>query len=533
MMEQRLSPRRIGFIMSGVMLSLLLAALDNTVVGTAMPRIIRDLKGMEYYSWPFTAYMLFSASIIPIAGKLSDIYGRKLIDLIGMIIFIVASALCGLSANMIQLIIFRGFQGLGGGVLVSSAFIIVGELFSPRERGKYMGFVASMFGVASVLGPTVGGFITDRLSWRWVFYVNLPLGFFAFFVLLIGLPLLKHHEEERRIDLAGVTAFLLAVFPLLLAFSAGGKEYPWLSPVIIGLFTFSGLMFLLFLSLERRSREPLLPLSLFRNGIFSVSVAASFLASAGLFGAVIFIPLFAQAIMGASATGSGVITTPMMLGMIVAAIVTGIVSGRLRRYRPIGLAGFACAFVGMVLLARMGSSTSHGLLMFNVVLVGLGIGMTIPIFNVSVQNAFPLRQLGAVTSALQFFRNMGGTVSSAILGSVMLASYEGRLKSLSLASMPVEVQRLLKDTKTLRNPSAIERIKSLLPRSSTDQLDSIMMQAKSALAVSILDVFLICVFIFLAGLLITIFLNEKEVRKGVESHRGRPSATAGKTAERS
>jgi EmrB/QacA subfamily drug resistance transporter len=533
MVEQKLSQRRIWFIMSGVMLSLLLAALDNTVVGTAMPRIIYDLKGMEYYSWPFTAYMLFSASIIPIAGKLSDIYGRKLIDLVGMIVFIIASALCGLSTNMIQLIIFRGFQGLGGGVLISNAFIIVGELFSPRERGKYTGYVASMFGVASVLGPTVGGFITDRLSWRWVFYVNLPLGFFAFFVLLIALPLLKHHEEERRMDLVGVATFLLAVFPLLLAFSGGGKEYPWLSPQILGLFTFSGLMFLLFLSLERRSREPLLPLSLFRNSIFSVSVAASFLASAGLFGGLIFIPLFAQSIMGATATGSGVITTPMMLGMIVAAIATGIVSGRLRRYRAIGLVGFASAFVGMMLLARMGLSTSHGLLMFNVVLVGLGMGMIIPIFNVSTQNAFPLRQLGAVTSALQFFRNMGGTISSAILGSVMLASYDRRLKALSLASLPHEVQGLLKDTRNLRNSTAIERIKSLLPSSLTDQFDKIVMQAKSALAVSILNVFLICVFIFLAGLLVTIFLNEKEVRKGVESHRTKPSTIAGETAKRS
>ena len=484
-----------------------------------MPRIIRDLKGMEYYSWPFTAYMLFSASIIPIAGKLSDIYGRKLIDLIGMIVFIVASALCGLSANMIQLIIFRGFQGLGGGVLVSNAFIIVGELFSPRDRGKYTGLVASMFGVASVLGPTVGGFITDRLSWRWVFYVNLPLGFFAFLVLLIALPLLKDPEEKRRMDLGGVIAFLLAVFPLLLGFSGGGKVYPWISPQIIGLFTLSGLMFAVFLSLERRSREPLLPLSLFRNGIFSVSVAASFLASAGLFGAVIFIPLFAQSIMGATATGSGVITTPMMLGMIVAAIVTGIVSGRLRKYRPIGLLGFASAFAGMALLARMGSSHSYGLLIFNVVLVGLGIGMTIPIFNVSAQNAFPLRQLGTVTSALQFFRNIGGTISSAILGSIMLASYDGRLKTLSLGSMPQEVQGLLRDGKILTNPTAIERIRSLLPPSLTDQLENIIRQAKSALALSILNVFLICVFIFLAGLVLTFFLNEKEVRKGVEVHR--------------
>src|SRR5208337_2200469 len=262
MVAHTLSPKRIWLIMSGVMLSLLLAALDNTIVGTAMPKIIHDLHGMAHYAWPFTSYMLFSTSIIPISGKLADIYGRKRIDLIGLVIFLSASALCGLSASMTQLILFRGLQGIGGGTLISNAFIIVGEIFPPKKRGKYVGLVSAMFGVASVLGPTVGGWITDSLSWRWVFYVNLPIGFVAFFILFIVLPPLKRHEGNRQLDPLGIVTFLLAVFPLLLGFSEGGKEYPWLSLPIIAAFVLSAVMFTAFIYSQTKSREPLLSLAL-------------------------------------------------------------------------------------------------------------------------------------------------------------------------------------------------------------------------------------------------------------------------------
>ncbi len=518
MISHSLSPKKIRLIMTGVMLSLLLAALDNTIVSTAMPKIIRDLHGMEHYAWPFTAYMLFSTSIIPIAGKLADVYGRKNVDLIGMSVFLIASALCGLSGSMTQLIIFRGLQGIGGGTLISNAFIIVGEIFPPRQRGKYIGLVASMFGVASILGPSVGGVITDSLSWRWVFYVNVPVGFLAFFMLLFFLPSLKQREGKRRIDIMGIASFLFAVFPLLLGFSEGGRDYAWSSPQEVGLFTFSAVMFGLFIFIESRAEEPLLSLDLFKNKVFSVSVITSMLSGAGMFGTVIFIPLFAQSVLGTSATASGFITTPMMLGVMGASSLGGILISRLNRYRPIGLIGFLVALIGSALLAFMGTHVSYPFLLFSLLLLGAGTGVSIPVFTMAAQNVFPSGQLGVVTSALQFFRNMGGTVSSAIFGSVMLASLDGRLKVLSMASVPERLQVFLKDPKFLGNPDAIGRIRNTMPEGLLRAFNLVLGQAKTALALSIQSVFLISIFILGTGFIITLFLNERRIQKAVDEH---------------
>lgn len=519
MIAHTLSPKRIWLIMSGVMLSLLLAALDNTIVGTAMPKIIHDLHGMAHYAWPFTSYMLFSTSVIPISGKLADLYGRKRIDLIGLVIFLSASALCGLSSSMTQLIVFRGLQGIGGGTLVSSAFIIVGEIFPPRQRGKYTGLVSAMFGVASVLGPTVGGMITDSLSWRYVFYVNLPFGFIAFFVLLAVLPSLRHHEGKRRLDPWGIATFLLAVFPLLIGFSEGGKEYPWRSPQIVGTFVFSAMMFASFIYVQTVSPEPLLSLALFRSGIFSVSAIGSFLGSAGMFGAVIFIPLFAQSVLGTSATKSGFLTAPMMLGLVSATTLGGFLVSRFNRYRPFALTGFFLAFLGMAALASIGSHVSYGVIAVSLFFAGAGIGVSMPIFTMASQNAFPMRQLGVVTSALQFFRNMGGTVSSAILGSVMLSSMNVKLKAIPLGSLSPQLRTLFGDPKFLGDHEAMERVRNSLSHTSASSFDGLIALAKNALASSIHDVFVVCVCILFAGFVLTVFLNERRAQRAVEEHR--------------
>lgn len=512
MAHHGLSPKRLWLVLSGVALSLLLAALDNTIVGTAMPKIIRDLHGMEHYAWPFTAYMLFSTSIIPVAGKFSDVHGKKGVNLIGLAIFIGASALCGISGSMTQLVIFRGLQGIGGGIITSNAFIIVGELFPPRERAKYMGIMASMFGIASLLGPTVGGFITDVLSWRWVFYVNLPLGFISFFILSAALPTLAH-EKARRIDYSGMVTFLLAVFPLLLGFSEGGKDYQWLSPQIVGLFAFSMAMFIVFISFEKRSGEPLLSLNLFRDSVFSNSVVSSFLGSAGMFGAIMFVPLFAQGVLGASATRSGFITTPMMVAMMSASTVTGLLAARLNKYRSICLVGFALTVLGMALLAFMGTRVSYPMLVANLMILGIGFGITVPITTIAPQNVFPVEELGTVTSAVQFFRSMGGAVSSAILGSMMLSSMSLRLKSIPMTGLPVHVQRLLGDPKFFGNNEAIERIGSTMPRALIGPYNAVISQTKTALALSIEKDFFICIFLLLAALVVTIFLDERRVQK--------------------
>ena len=511
-------------------MTLLLAALDSTIVSTAMPRIVRDLHGMEHYAWPFTAYMLFSTSVIPIAGKFSDVHGKKGVSLIGLAIFIGASALCGLSSTMTQLVIFRGLQGIGGGIVTSNTFVIVGELFPPRQRGKYMGIMASMFGIASLIGPTVGGFITDVLNWRWVFYVNLPLGFISFFILLAALPTLKR-DEERRIDYTGMAAFILAVFPMLLGFSQGGKEYRWLSPQIVGLFLFSALMFAAFIYLEKRSKEPLLSLELFKENVFTNSVISSFLGSAGMFGGIIFVPLFAQSVLGATATQSGFITTPMMVGMMSASTAAGVLAARLNRYRSLALVGFALSVLGMAFLAFMGPRASYALLVTNLLILGVGFGITVPVSNIAPQNVCPPGQLGIVTSTIQFFRNMGGTVASAIIGSIMLSSMDTKMKAIPMTALPGDVQRLVRDPKLFGNKEVVEKIRGSLPHTLTAPFDRVIAQTKIALAVSIENAFFICIFLLFAALVVVLFLDEKKIpgqERGSQCPRGqRPFGKAG------
>jgi EmrB/QacA subfamily drug resistance transporter len=524
---KQLSQKRIALIMTGTVLSLLLSSLDNTIVGTAMPKIIRDLHGMDYYAWPFTAYMLFSTTVVPIAGKVADLYGRKGIHTFGILLFIGASALCGLSAGMTQLIIFRGLQGIGGGIIMTLAFTIVAELFPPRERGKYMGFLASTFAVASVFGPTLGGFITDTLSWRWIFYVNLPIGFVALALLLSALPPLGERDRTRKIDGTGVLVFLLAVFPLLLALSEGGKQYRWSSPMILGLLLFSGLMMVLFVYLESRSAEPLLSLGIFKDRVLSVSAISCFVGSAGIFGATMFIPLFGQSILGMSATKSGFVTTPMMVSMMGASILSGAVIGRINRYRPIASFGYLFALAGMGLLAFVEPNVTYSYLLVSLVILGFGFGITFPIYTVASQNVAPPGQLGAVTSIMQFFRQMGGTVGSAVLGSIMLSSMNRGLGTISFGLLPPKAQEMLRDPKLLTNKDAVERVRSLVPDSMMDGFEAAISHARTILADSIARTFFICVFILMAAAAITLLLDEKRVQKATGAANRKPSGTDG------
>jgi multidrug resistance protein len=294
MKRPELSRKQITLIMAGSMLTLFLAALDNTIVGTAMPKIIRDLQGMEHYAWPFTAYMLFSTIVLPISGKLADIYGRRKITLLGIAVFMLTSALCGFSRSMTELSILRGFQGIGGGICTSSAFIIVSEIFPLGQRARYMGLIASMFALASIMGPGAGGLITDYLSWRWVFFVNIPLSMIAFFLIFRHLPVIIETDKTRKMDIPGAVFFVLALLPLLLAVSQIGRM-PVTSPFMAGLLAFSLLMTILFLRAEKRSAEPLLNLHYFRDGIFTTSVLGSSFAAMAIFGAAIYMPLYIQA----------------------------------------------------------------------------------------------------------------------------------------------------------------------------------------------------------------------------------------------
>lgn len=414
-----LGKNKITMIMAGLMVGLLVAALDNSIMGTAMPKVINSLQGMEYYVWPFTSYMLSSTIAIILFGKLSDIYGRKNILIAGIVIFIITSVMCGFATNMYELIIFRGLQGIGGGILISLPFIVVGEIFSAKERAKYMGILASVFGLASVLGPILGGVITDNFGWRWVFFVNVPIGIAAVSMILYSLPNFKLEHVKKVIDYSGIITFTLAISSLFLAltFARDLNSYPLIE--ILGLLLFSALMFALFIWAEKRAVEPVLPLRLFNNSIFTVSSVESFLASALMFCGIIYVPLFAQSVLGLSATNSGFIMIPMLLSLTIAATITGQIISRTGKYKNLAIAEFVITGIGVILLATMNVNTPYYVLLAYSTVLGIGSGMTYTIFNMAVQNAFTLREIGIVTASMQFFRNVGATVSIPIFGYIM------------------------------------------------------------------------------------------------------------------
>ena len=417
--QYNLSKSKIIMVMAGLMVGLLVAALDNSIIGTAMPKIIGNLQGMEYYVWPFTAYMLTSTIAIILFGKLSDIYGRKHIMIIGTVTFVIASIMCGFSSNMFELILFRGIQGIGGGILISLPFIVVGEIFSPRERAKYMGILASVFGVSSVLGPILGGIITDTIGWRWVFFVNVPVGVVAVSLLLYSLPNFKLPDVKKVIDYLGIVTFTLCLSGLFLGLTLARDldTYPFVE--IIGLFVFSAFLFVLFIWAEKKAVEPILPLNLFNNSIFTVSSAENFLASALIFCGIIYVPLFAQGVLGMNAINSGLIMIPMLISLTISANIAGQIISRTGKYKLLAIVEFIITGIGIVFLATMNINTSPYALIAYSTILGLGSGMMYTVFTISVQNAFSLREIGIVTASMQFFRNVGATVSIPIFGYIM------------------------------------------------------------------------------------------------------------------
>ncbi|WP_414468811.1 MDR family MFS transporter [Methanobacterium sp. ACI-7] len=414
-----LAKDKIIMIMAGLMVGLLVAALDYSIMGTAMPKVIDSLQGMEYYVWPFTIYMLTSTIAIIFFGKLSDIYGRKYILIAGIITFVITSALCGISTNMFELILFRGLQGIGGGILLTLPFILVGEIFSPRERGKYMGILASVFALADVLGPILGGVITDTFGWRWVFFVNVPVGIAAVTIILYSLPNFKLDGVKKVIDYSGIITFTLTLSSLFLALTLLGDLNKYPLAEIIGLLIFSAFMFILFILAEKKAIEPILPLYLFKNSIFSISSIESFLASALMFSGVIYIPLFAQDVLGISATNSGLLMIPMLFSLTMASIITGQIISKTGKYKKLVIAEFIITGIGVVLLATMNAATPYYLLITYSTVLGIGSGMAYPLFNVAVQNAFTLREIGIVTASMRFFRNIGTIVFVPIFGYIM------------------------------------------------------------------------------------------------------------------
>ncbi|HUD08354.1 MAG TPA: MDR family MFS transporter [Candidatus Saccharimonadales bacterium] len=416
--EER-SHREIMVVITALMLAMLLGALDQTIVSTALPRIVTDLHGLNRLSWVVTAYLLTSTIAMPLYGKIGDMYGRKKIFMFSIAIFLIGSVLCGLSQNMTELIGFRALQGFGAGGLITLALAIVGDVVPARRRGRYQGYFGAVFGVASIAGPLLGGFFTDSLSWRWIFYVNIPIGLLALLAIWFRLHL-PVHRTEHKIDFVGTALLTASVVCLLLVTVLGGTSYAWGSPTIIGLIAAGLLSLGLFIPWEGHVPEPILPLRLFKNEIFTVSVLLSLVVGIAMFGAIIFLPEYQQIIRGASATKSGLMLLPLVFGMLVASIISGRIISHWGRYRLFPIIGTILVTIGFYLFSTITLSTSYLRLSVWMVVLGIGIGSFMQVMTLAVQNSVDRKDLGTATSAATFFRTMGSAFGTSLFGAILV-----------------------------------------------------------------------------------------------------------------
>ena len=501
----------------GVMLAMFIGALDQTIVSTAMPSIVSDLGGFSQYTWITTIYIITSAIALPITGKLTDMFGRKYFYIAGLIIFSVTSILCGLSNSMTALIIWRGIQGIGGGMMMANSFTVIGDLFPPAERGKFMGYMSAVFATSSVIGPVLGGFITDALSWHWVFFVNIPIGILIIILFALYFPDIKPAASKHRIDYAGVTTLILTVVPIMLALSWGGAQYPWDSLLVIGLFVFSAVMLLLFILIESRVEEPIIPLGLFKNQIVAISIIVAFLSSFVMFATTTFIPLFFQGVLGVTATASGTLLIPMTLGSTTGSFLSGQLLSRAGgHYRLQALVGLGIMTIGVWFLSRMNLQTNNTQAIVDMVITGFGLGITIPIFAISVQNAVSYNMLGVATSSVPFFRSLGGSVCLAIFGSVL----NNRFASQFLGCIPTVVKQTIPAeqlSSLAHNPQALVSVQAQAQLRDTFNVfgsqgqslfDQMLQALRQSLSSAIDRVFLIALFSGIASFIIFLFLKE-------------------------
>ena len=422
-------------VMSGLMLGMLLAALDQTIVSVALPTIVGEFGGLDHLSWVVTAYLLTSTASTPLYGKISDLYGRRPVFQFAIVTFLLGSVLCGIAQTMGQLIAFRAVQGLGGGGLMALTFAIIGDVIPPRERGRYQGYFGAVWGLSSVAGPLLGGFFVDGPGWRWIFYINLPLGLVAMVVTSIVLRI-PHERREHVIDYLGAALLVAAVSALLLVTVWGGSEYAWTSPTILGL-AGAGLVLVVAFGLwERRAAEPILPPSLFRNPVFSVTTGVGLVVGVAMFGSIVFLPIYLQVVDGVSPTASGLRMLPLMLGILVSSIGSGRAITRIGRYKIFPIIGTGVLSLGMFLLSRLDVDTPAWLSGLYMLVVGLGLGFIMQVLVVAVQNAVDYRDMGVATSASTFFRSMGGSFGVAIFGAILNARLTANLATLLPGGAP-------------------------------------------------------------------------------------------------
>ncbi|HEX5470023.1 MAG TPA: MFS transporter [Gaiellaceae bacterium] len=488
--------RRVRLIFGALLLVILLASLDQTIVSTALPTIVGELGGIEHLSWVVTAYLLAATVAGPLYGKLGDLYGRKKMLQSAIIIFLVGSALCGLSQNMTELIAFRALQGLGGGGLMVTAIAVVGDIISPRERGRYQGFFGAVFGVSTVIGPLLGGFFVDNLSWRWIFYVNVPIGAFA--LVVIGAVFRARAEHvEHRIDYLGAAVLAGALSALVLFTSLGGTTYAWTSTPIVVLIVCAVVLLALFPFVEMRAEEPILPLDLFRNRTFAVTSAVGFIVGLALFGSVTYLPLYLQVVKGHSPTSSGLLLTPMMAGVLVTSIVSGNLITKFGRYKPFPVAGTAIMAAGLYLLSRLAVATPTWVAALSMLVLGLGLGMVMQVLVLAVQNAVDYRYLGVATSGSTLFRQVGGSIGVSAFGAI----FANRLVTELSGRLPEGVH-----VSTAVDPAAIDRLPPAIHEPFV-----------TAFAASLRPVFLAAAGISVLAFLFTLLLREVPLRQSARA----------------
>ncbi len=518
------SRRETLLTMLSVLLVMLLASLDQTIVGTAMPRVIAELNGFEHYTWVTTAYLLASTVMVPNYGKLSDLLGRKPVFLFGLIVFLIGSGLSGAAQSMTQLIAFRGLQGLGAAALLPIAIAIVGDLFTPRERARWQGVTGAVFGLSSIIGPAAGGWLTDNASWRWVFYVNLPLGIVALLTLIFLMPTLRGRAENVQIDYIGAALLVLGTVPLLLGFTWAGTEFPWASAQIIGIFALAIVALVSFilyeLWLSRRNGQPIIEPSLFTNRVFSISVLITVITNMGLFGAIFFLPLFVQGVIGTSITSSGLLLTPLMLTAIIGSVLSGQIIAARGKYKINAIFGMVISVLATLLLIRMNRATTNTDVLVAMVIMGLGMGVGMSLYTLIVQNALPTR-IGQATSALTFFRSIGSTIALAALGSIMnnayLPAFQRALPSAVLQQVPAQVLTSFNNPQILLSPQAQAQVSSQFDAFGVQgqALYTTLLEAvKTGLVQGIHSVFILSLVLMGIGLIVVFFLPETELRGG-------------------
>ncbi|MFX0560013.1 MDR family MFS transporter [Tepidibacillus infernus] len=510
-------------VMLTIMMAMFFASLSQTIVDTALPKIVADLGGMDYYTWIFTIYMLATSITVILVGKLSDIYGRKWFLISGISVFMIGAFLSGTATSMTQLIIYRGIQGLGGGTIMSSSMTTVADLFSPAERGKWQGLMGAVFGLSSIIGPTLGGFIVDHYSWNWIFWVNLPTGILALILIYILFPKHEARVEKAKVDYFGAMFLVVTLVPLLLGFSWAGNKYAWGSTQIITLFIIAAVGLFLFILMESKVADPILPLHLFKNSIFTVANTIGFLTGIGLFGSIMFIPLFIQGVIGSSATQSGLVLMPMTISMVIASTLSGQITSKTGKYKKLAIFGATVVVISMYLLSRMDINTTNITAVINMVILGAGLGIIMPLFVLTVQNAVSPQFLGVATSSVQLFRQIGGTVGVAIMGTIMSHKMNEDLAKL----IPSKAKELfaksglnqLTNPQVLFDPEGIEKIKAMIPPEALNIFNQIVEAVRVALSHAIESVFFYGFLIMFINLVLVFFLKEIPLRKSTRENK--------------